>query len=174
MGEDLQCDPAPFLNGVDGVGEQIDKYLFQADRICIKIRVSVIKLQQQWNVVSQQLGKERILQVTGKFHRVDLADIQFVSVIKRRDIIEKDPHILQVIFYLVPEFKMLYFRMHFLDPLYRTVDIGQRIADLMRDLRQSHVVIVAKRGDQFLRIFIFCDQTFNFFLFFVCHHSITP
>ena len=42
VGEDLQCDPAPFLNGVDGVGEQIDKYLFQADRICIKIRVSVI------------------------------------------------------------------------------------------------------------------------------------
>ena len=33
VGEDLQCDPAPFLNGVDGVGEQIDKYLFQADRI---------------------------------------------------------------------------------------------------------------------------------------------
>ena len=47
VGEDLQCDSAPFLNGVDGVGEQIDKYLFQADRICIKIRVSVIKLQQQ-------------------------------------------------------------------------------------------------------------------------------
>lgn len=52
VGEDLQCDSAPFLNGVDGVGEQIDKYLFQADRICIKIRISVIKLQQQWNVVS--------------------------------------------------------------------------------------------------------------------------
>ena len=51
VGEDLQCDPAPFLNGVDGVGEQIDKYLFQADRICIKIRISVIKLQQQRNVV---------------------------------------------------------------------------------------------------------------------------
>ena len=39
VGEDLQCDPAPFLNGVDGVGEQIDKYLFQADRICILIYV---------------------------------------------------------------------------------------------------------------------------------------
>ena len=44
VSEYLQCDPASFADGFHGVFNQINKYLFESDRISVKIRICVIQL----------------------------------------------------------------------------------------------------------------------------------